>query len=62
MKAKLKEQLTDEKIKELAENPDTKVKIGDPWWIIVLKVVAYVAGLVLAGYGTASAAVYMAMV
>lgn len=27
-----------------------------PWWIIVLKVVAYALGLILAGYGTATAA------
>ena len=27
-----------------------------PWWVIVLKVVAYALGLILAGYGTASAA------
>lgn len=32
------------------ENPNT------PWWVIVLKVVAYAIGIILAGYGTASAA------
>lgn len=32
------------------ENP------GTPWWIIVLKVVAYAIGIILTGYGTASAA------
>lgn len=32
------------------ENPDT------PWWVIVLKVIAYAIGIILAGYGTASAA------
>lgn len=32
------------------ENP------GTPWWVIVLKVVAYAIGIILAGYGTASAA------
>lgn len=32
------------------ENPST------PWWVIVLKVVAYAIGIILAGYGTASAA------
>lgn len=33
-----------------AENPDT------PWWVVVLKVIAYAIGIILAGYGTASAA------
>lgn len=32
------------------ENPTT------PWWVIVLKVIAYAIGIILAGYGTASAA------
>lgn len=32
------------------ENP------GTPWWVIVLKVIAYAIGIILAGYGTASAA------
>lgn len=32
------------------ENPDT------PWWVVVLKVIAYAIGIILAGYGTASAA------
>lgn len=29
---------------------------ASPWWIVVLKVLAYAIGLLLAGYGTASAA------
>lgn len=32
------------------ENP------GTPWWVIALKVIAYAIGIILAGYGTASAA------
>ena len=36
-----------EKVAE--ENPDT------PWWVIVLKVIAYAIGIILAGYGTAAA-------
>lgn len=27
-----------------------------PWWVIVLKVIAYAIGLILAGYGTTAAA------
>lgn len=29
---------------------------GSPWWVIVLKVLAYAIGLLLAGYGTTAAA------
>ncbi len=52
----MKVKLTKEQIKKLAENPDTKVEIGDPWYIIVAKVIVYVIGLLLAGYGTTAAA------
>lgn len=52
----MKIKLTPEEIKKLAENPDTKVTMSDPWWVIVLKVVAYLIGLLLAGVGTAQAA------
>lgn len=27
-----------------------------PWWVIVLKILAYAIGLILAGYGTTAAA------
>ena len=52
----MKVKLTREQIMELAKNPDTKVTVNDPWWVIVLKVVAYAIGLILAGMGTAQAA------
>lgn len=55
MKVKLPK-LTEEQIREIAANPESKVDIADPWWIIVLKVVAYLIGLILAGTGTAAAA------
>lgn len=29
--------------------------IGEPWWVIVLKVLAYAIGLLLAGVGTTTA-------
>lgn len=29
---------------------------GTPWWVIALKAIAYIIGLVLAGYGTTAAA------
>lgn len=52
----MKVKLTKSQIEELAKNPDSKVEVNDPWWVIVLKVLVYVAGLLLAGYGTANAA------
>lgn len=52
----MKIKLTKAQIEELAQNPEAKVDINDPWWVIVLKVIAYLAGLLLAGYGTAAAA------
>ena len=55
----MKIKLTKAQIEELAQNPDSKVEINDPWWVIVLKVIAYLAGLLLAGYGTAAAATVM---
>ena len=29
---------------------------GTPWWVIALKAIAYIIGLILAGYGTTAAA------
>lgn len=29
---------------------------GTPWWVVLLKVLAYAIGLLLAGYGTTAAA------
>ena len=52
----MKVKLTPEQIKQLAQNPDTHVEVSDPWYVIVLKVIAYLCGLLLAGMGTATAA------
>lgn len=30
-------------------------EVGTPWWVIVLKVLAYAIGLILAGVGTTTA-------
>lgn len=32
------------------------IKGASPWWVIVLKTLAYLIGLLLAGYGTTAAA------
>lgn len=52
----MKIKLSKEEIERISKNPDSKVEISDPWWVIVAKVIAYLCGLLLAGYGTASAA------
>lgn len=35
---------------------DVKTDKSSPWWVILLKVIVYAIGLVLAGYGTTAAA------
>lgn len=38
---------------------NNKKNNNDPWWVIALKVLAYLIGLILAGIGTAEAATMM---
>lgn len=52
----MKIKLTKEQIEQLAQDPNTKVSVQDPWWVIVLKVTAYVIGLILAGMATEASA------
>lgn len=56
----MKIKLTTEQIQKIAENPvkasQAKIKVSDPWWLIVIKVIAYICGLILAGATTASCA------
>ena len=33
-----------------------KFEMKDPWWVIVLKIIAYAIGLILGGMGTVTAA------
>lgn len=59
IKVKMKVKLTKQQIDSILADPEqaenAKVKVSDPWWVIVLKVVAYVCGLLLAGACTATA-------
>ena len=59
----MKIKLTDEEIQEILEDPEKAKEAGvttkDPWWVIVLKVIAYVIGLLLGGTLSTSAASYM---
>lgn len=41
-------------------NAALKNGIGEPWWVIVLKVLAYAIGLLLAGVGTTTACTMLA--
>ncbi len=54
----MKVKLTTEQIKKIAEDPqaaqDAKIKVNDPWWLIAIKVIAYICGLIIAGVGTTS--------
>lgn len=52
----MKVKLSKEQIEEVAKNPNAKVNIDDPWWVIALKVAAYLIGLILAGVGTTATA------
>lgn len=56
----MKIKLTTEQIQKIVDDPvaaaEAKVKVNDPWWIIVVKVIAYICGLILAGSATASCA------
>lgn len=56
----MKVKLTKAQIEAILADPEAArqsgVKANDPWWVIVLKVIAYVIGLVLAGAATTSCA------
>lgn len=63
----MKVKLSKEQIEEIVNDPqkatEAKIKVSDPWWVVVLKVVAYAIGLILAGSATscAAAAAYAAL-
>ncbi len=52
----MKVKLTKSQIDAILADPDKAleagVKANDPWWVIVLKVLAYAIGLILAGAAT----------
>lgn len=56
----MKIKLSKEQIKSIVNDPqkaqEAGIKITDPWWVIVLKVLAYVIGLLLGGVVTTSCA------
>lgn len=56
----MKVKLTTEQIQKIVDNPieaeKAKLKVSDPWWLIVVKVISYICGLILAGAATTSCA------
>lgn len=56
----MKVKLTKDQINEILNDPEkaqaAEIKVSDPWWVIVLKVLAYLIGLLLAGAATTSCA------
>lgn len=56
----MKVKLSKAQIEAIVNNPVEALKAGvkttDPWWVIVLKVVAYLIGLILGGVATTSCA------
>lgn len=56
----MKIKLSKEQIENIVADPEKAqeagVKTNDPWWVIVLKVIAYLIGLILAGAVTTSCA------
>jgi len=56
----MKVKVSKEEIQRVLDDPEqrkiAKVNASDPWWVIALKVIAYLIGLLLAGTATAAAA------
>lgn len=54
----MKVKISNEQIQQILDDPEAaakaKIKVNDPWWLIVVKVIAYICGLILAGAGTVS--------
>lgn len=62
----MKVNVSKEQILKVLDNQDeaknAKVEVSDPWWIIVLKVTAYLIGLILAGAATTTTASAMGLI
>lgn len=54
----MKINLTRKQINDIVADPEKAqeagVKISDPWWVIVLKVMAYIVALIMGGVVTTS--------
>ena len=54
MKIKLSQEQIDSILEDPQKAQEAGVKTSDPWWVIVLKVIAYIIGLLLGGTLTTS--------
>lgn len=56
----MKVKVTKKQIQDILADPEkvekAGIKVSDPWWVIVLKVIAYAIGLILGGAVTTSCA------
>ena len=45
----MKVKISNEQIQQILDDPEAarsaKLKVNDPWWLIVVKVIAYICGL-----------------
>lgn len=62
----MKVKISEEQIKQILADPEAarnaKIKANDPWWVIALKVLSYLIGLILAGVGTSVSAQAMGII
>lgn len=49
MKVKVSKEQVEAILKDPKKAEEAGIKVSDPWWVIVLKVVAYAIGLILGG-------------
>lgn len=54
MKVKLSKQQIEKILADPEQAEKAKLKVSDPWWLIVVKVISYICGLIMAGAATAS--------
>ncbi|MBQ2439136.1 MAG: hypothetical protein II267_04565 [Paludibacteraceae bacterium] len=61
----MKIKVTKEQVEKIVNDPEQAVKagikVGDPWWVIVLKAIAYIIGLILGGVATTSCTLAIGM-
>ena len=59
----MKIKLSKEQIERIVEDPKQALEAGvnakDPWWVIVLKVISYIIGLLLGGAASTSCASFI---
>ena len=56
MKIKLSQKQIEDIVADPEKAQEAGLKLNDPWWVIVLKVLAYIIGLLLGGAVTTSCA------